>query len=83
MENIENTEFVVILKGGSIGERKVSSRAQLRGTDIEEGTTIYFTKEDAKISAKDNNKYLSPSEKKYYGLRYIVCEIKDRKYTGK
>jgi hypothetical protein len=76
-------EYAVALKGGSIGEKNIRSARDLKGMEVKDTASVEKSKADAKETAKRRNKMLSPGEKKYYGLRYIVVQIKDGKYTGK
>ena len=76
-------QYATALKGGSIGERKISSARDLKGQPVKGNTSVKSTKEEAKEEAKRRNKMLSPGEKSYYGLRYIVVQVQDGKYTGK
>jgi hypothetical protein len=41
-----------------------------------------FSLDKAQEKAKRMNTYLSPGEKKYYGLKYVVAEVENGKYTG-
>jgi len=62
--------WAVVLKGGSIGSGK--------GWNIQ-GMPIRYSfdsEAEAKEQAKFSNKRLSPGEKKYYGMRYLVRDMK-------
>ena len=67
--------FTVVLVGGSVGERRVRSRTELRGKAPVEGTKIFDERKAATQVAARMNKTLSPGEKKYYGMKYVSCEI--------
>lgn len=76
-------QYATALKGGSIGEKNIHSARDLKGMPVKGNTSVKSTREEAKEEAKRRNKMLSPGEKKYYGLKYIVVQVKDSKYTGK
>lgn len=80
-------EWTTIQIGGSIGEKTVHSVSALRGVAVDKSKSYfeaYDDYEDAKAEAKRRNKGLSPGEKKYYGIRYVVAGIDaDGNYTGK
>ena len=78
----EETEYTVALLGGSIGSKPIRSVRELRGIEVIDPNGI-SSKEKAKENAKKMNGYLSPGEKKYYGLKYVVAEVENGKYTGK
>ena len=84
-KEVEGVQYSVVLKGSSIGEKNISSLRDLKGEKIEikEYTNLYNNVEDAKADAKSSNKQLSPGEKNYYGLKYIVAELEDGIFTGK
>jgi len=54
----ENQKFIVTRKGGSIGEKSFSKE--------------FSSKEEANAYAKSMNKGLSPGEKSYYKIKYVV-----------
>ena len=63
-------QWAVVLKGGSIGSGK--------GWNID-GMSIRYSFDSeakAKDQAKRSNKRLSPGERKYYGMRYLVRDLK-------
>jgi hypothetical protein len=62
--------FILYLKGGSLGEQIYNTSKH--GRIVKQ----FESKEEAKSTAKAYNKILSPGEKKYYGLKYHVKEIK-------
>lgn len=76
----ENGKYAVVLLGGSIGEKRISKIQQLTNKDIMDEEL--FSLDKAKEKAKRMNKLLSPGEKKYYGLKYVVAEVDNGKYTG-
>ena len=76
-------QYATALKGGSIGEKNIHSARDLKGMSVKGNASVKNSKAESKEDAKRKNKALSPGEKKYYGLRYIVVQVKDGKYTGK
>ncbi len=78
----EKKEYGLVMLGGSIGEKPIRSVAELKGKTVVD-PKVFPSIEKAKENAKRMNGYLSPGEKKYYGLKYVVAEIEDGKYTGK
>ena len=76
-------QYATALKGGSIGERSIGGAYDLKGMQVKGNTSVKDTKAEAKEEAKRRNKMLSPGEKKYYGLKYIVVQVQDGKSTGK
>ena len=62
-------QWAVVLKGGSIGSGKgwTVDRMPIRYS--------FDSEEEAKDQAKRSNKRLSPGERKYYGMRYLVRDI--------
>ena len=77
--------FVVVLKGGSIGEKTIRDLRSLKNTKLNKSIfkDIFSTKDEAKLKAKSLNKQLSPGEKKYYGMKYIVAAVENNVFTGK
>ena len=73
-------KYAVVLLGGSIGEKRISKIQQLTNKDIMDKEL--FSLDKAQEKAKRMNKLLSPGEKKYYGLKYVVAEVENGKYTG-
>ena len=64
-------KWAVVLKGGSIGSGS-------KGWNID-GMSIRYSFDsegEAKNQAKRSNKRLSPGERKYYGMRYLVRDLK-------
>ena len=74
--------FTVVMLGGSIGSKSIRTLSQLKGEDVMD-PKVYVDIDQAKAAKKRMNKILSPGEKKYYGLKYVVARVKDGKYTGK
>lgn len=81
IKEANDNQFAVVLIGGSIGEKRVSRLNQLAGMKIMDSDL--FSINQAKEKANRMNKLLSPGEKKYYGLKYVVAEVENGKYTGK
>jgi len=52
--------YLVYLKGGSIGQKK--------------SVKDFNNKDEAKAYAKRMNKQLTPGEKGYYGMKYVVIQ---------
>lgn len=77
----ENVQYAKVLIGGSIGERALRSIRDLKNQPINR-EQIFDSKEEAKESAKRSNKNLSPGEKSYYGLKWVVAEVVDGVFTG-
>lgn len=75
------TEYAVMLIGGSIGDksRPRDSRGYI-GVEMNADETLY-SKTDAKETAKRMNKGLSPSERSYYGLKYVVVPVSNGKFV--
>lgn len=82
-ESTSEEMFDVVMMGGSIGDRGITSLRQIKGEKVKNPDGLYDTKEKAKDVAKRMNKGLSPGEKKYYGIKYKVATVVDGKYTGK
>ena len=62
-------QWAVVLKGGSIGS---GGGWSLDGMSIRYS---FDSEAEAKSQAKRSNKRLSPGERKYYGMRYLVRDI--------
>lgn len=77
----EATEYAVMLIGGSIGDksRPRDSRGYI-GVEMNADETLY-SKTDAKETAKRMNKGLSPGERGYYGLKYVVVPVSNGKFV--
>jgi len=82
-EKILANSWAVVLKGGLIGEKSIRNVRALKGLPVVDTKHTYQTYEEAVNYKKQMNKLLSPGEKKYYGLLYIVAGIKDGIFTGK
>lgn len=78
----EDVKYAKVLLGGSIGEKPITDIRQLKGEKAL-GAVLLSSKEEALASAKRSNKSLSPGEKKFYKLKWIVAEVKDGFFTGK
>lgn len=79
----EDIKYVVVMLGGSIGEKSVRSKRDLKGEKIDkEIHNLYDSREEAEIVKKRMNSHLSPGEKKYYGISYTVAEVINNKFTG-
>lgn len=78
----EDSKYAVVLLGGSIGSKPIRSTRELKGMEVIDPNSV-SSKEKAKENAKKMNSYLSPGEKKYYGLKYVVAEVENGKYTGR
>jgi hypothetical protein len=75
----EAEQYAVVLTGGSIGDKPRPRDA--RGyVGMDASNEELLTKEKASEKVKRMNKDLSPGEKKYYKLRYIVVPVKDNKF---
>jgi hypothetical protein len=75
----EAEQYAVVLTGGSIGDKPRPRDA--RGyVGMDASGEELLTKEKASEKVKRMNKDLSPGEKKYYKLRYIVVPVKDNKF---
>jgi hypothetical protein len=76
----ESEEYAVVLTGGSIGDK--SRPRDARGyIGMDASSEDLYTKDKAKEKADRMNKtVLSPGEKKYYKLKYIVVPVKDNKF---
>ena len=84
LEEMDSEEFsyTTAMLGGSIGTKNVRTKGDLKGlTPMDHSSTM--GKEGAQRDAKRMNKGLSPGEKKYYGIRYVVAQVKNGKFTGK
>jgi len=77
------SQYAVVQKGGSIGEKSIRAVSDLRGMKVAPKEKLYDDKAAAKEKVKSMNKLLSPGEKKHYGIRYITAEVVNGKYTGK
>ena len=76
----EGTDYAVMLIGGSIGD-KPRPRDAKGYAGMEVGADEELLSQDkAKEKAKRMNTNLSPGEKSYYGLKYVVVPTKDGKF---
>lgn len=78
-----NEQYTVVLIGGSVGGKPISSVGQLKGQSVVDSDNLFDDKAEAKSKAKSLNKNLSPGEKKYYRMSYKVATVVNGKYTGK
>jgi hypothetical protein len=67
---------------GAIGYSRARTKAELKGRTFNQDYKLY-TLEDAKTTKIRMNKILSPGEKSYYGLKYVVAEVVNGVFTGK
>ena len=65
--------YGVFLRGGSIGD---SGGTTLDGMTLK---STFDTKEEAQEYTKRRNKRLSPGEKQYYKMRYLVRNLNDKR----
>ena len=63
--------YGVISQGGSAGRSSENYYPKFKGIL----TKTYSNLEDAKAHAKRYNSYLSPGEKKYYGMKYVAVTL--------
>ena len=82
-KDMTGMKYAVVLKGGSIGEKNIRSLRDLKGQKVVDTKRVYDSYEEAVKSKKSYNKMLSPGEKQYYGLLYIVAGVQDGIFTGK
>lgn len=76
-------QYATVLKGGSIGGKNIRSPSDLKGMSVKGNKYIKASKAEAKVDAARLNKSLSPGEKDYYKMKYIVVQVREDKYTGK
>ncbi len=82
-EEIEGIWYTVIRLGGSIGSKSIRDKKQLKNKKYEgDASNLFSTEQEALNKATRLNKSLSPGEKQYYKIKYVVAEIIDGKYTG-
>jgi hypothetical protein len=75
----ESVEYAVVLTGGSIGDKPRPRDA--RGyVGMDASGEELLTKEKANERAKRMNKDLSPGEKKFYKLKFIVVPVSNNKF---
>ncbi len=80
----EQVKYSVALQGGTIGEINIMSKQQLKGIKAKDIFPLYDSKSEALEYVSRLNKQLSPGEKKYYNLKYIVVEVdSEGNYTGR
>lgn len=86
MKNLKNYQiesFTIVMLGGSIGGSTIRSLRELKGKDIIDPDYEFSDRQTASDKAKRLNKILSPGEKKYYGIKYKVASLINKKFTGK
>ena len=74
-----DTEYAVMLTGGSIGD-KPRPRDAKGYVGLSIGDEEVYTLDKAKEKAKRMNKALSPGEKSYYKLKYVVVPVANGKF---
>lgn len=74
-----DTEYAVMLTGGSIGD-KPRPRDAKGYVGLSIGDEEVYTLDKAKEKAKRMNKALSPGEKGYYKLKYVVVPVANGKF---
>jgi hypothetical protein len=74
-----DTEYAVMLTGGSIGD-KPRPRDAKGYVGLSIGDEEVYTLDKAKEKAKRMNKALSPGEKSYYNLKYVVVPVANGKF---
>lgn len=78
-EILEETEqYIVKMVGGSVGTKNPSNAKGYKGYKLTDEDTL-MSQEKAKEKAKRMNKNLSPGEKKYYGIKYVVLKVEGNK----
>jgi len=78
----DETKYAVVMLGGSIGNKSIRKVSDLKGTEVKDKDRIFDSIDKAKEKAKQMNKLLSPGEKTYYGLKYVVAKIENNKFVG-
>jgi len=82
-EEIEGIWYTVIQLGGSIGSKSIRDKKQLKNKKYEgDASKLFSIEQEALNKATRLNKSLSPGEKQFYKIKYVVAEIIDGKYTG-
>ena len=79
----DKVTYSAVLQGGSIGEKRINNVSQLKGEKVIDTGVTYDNIADAKARAKSLNKLITPGEKNYYGLKYVVAAAINGIYTGK
>jgi hypothetical protein len=79
----DNIQYACVLLGGSIGNKSISNIKSLKDEEVMDLDRLFDSKEKAKEKVDRMNKILSPGEKKYYGMEYVIAEVINNKYTGK
>ena len=79
-ETTDKETFHVVMLGGSIGTTNVRKKSDLKGLTANPAETFVGA---AEVKAKRMNKQLSPGERKYYNIKFIVARAVNGKFTGK
>ena len=79
--NEATAEYAVMLTGGSIGD-KPRPRDAKGYVGLSIGDEEVYTLDKAKEKAKRMNKTLSPGEKSYYKLKYVVVPVANGKFIN-
>jgi hypothetical protein len=79
LDESADTEYAVMLTGGSIGD-KPRPRDAKGYVGLSIGDEEVYTLDKAKEKAKRMNKALSPGEKSYYKLKYVVVPVANGKF---
>lgn len=70
--------YAVMLTGGSIGEGRPKDAKGFVGQDVAADEDV-VTFEQGVEKVKRMNKMLSPGEKQYYKLKYVLVPVKNKK----
>jgi len=80
----DDIQYAAVMLGGSIGQKNIRSKRELKGIPVADLNSVFSELSEAKAKASRMNRdVLTPGEKNYYGLKYVVAEVLDGKYTGK
>ena len=71
--------YAVMLTGGSIGEGRPKDAKGFAGQDVPAAEDV-MSFEQAEEKLKRMNKMLSPGEKQYYKLKYVLVPVKNKKF---
>ena len=77
----DGTSYAVVLLGGSIGEDRPRTLASLDGVEVRAKDTLFDSIESAKAKAVRMNKLLTPGEKSYYKMKYVVVEVENGRFV--
>ncbi len=79
-EHVEADGYAVMLTGGSIGDTPRPRDAKgYAGQDVAASEDV-MSFEQAEEKVKRMNKMLSPGEKQYYKLKYVLVPVKNKKF---